>query len=142
MFDIGFTLTDNFDGIQSLDRNYEKMELKTCDFFPKNYDVLLEHENDIWTCWEEAAKLYYAKAKLKVLATYNWHTSEQGKWLKEIALVEEYFSKILNQTNSLFPENPETQYLLIIGNFIEEKLSWQYCSFDYLGIKKDPKSTV
>ena len=41
------------------------------EFFPTIYDILIEQENEIYTCWREIAKLAYTRSYLKVLITFN-----------------------------------------------------------------------
>lgn len=135
LVDMGMSIQDNFKGLETFDKNGESIPLKTWNFFPSNYDVLVEHENDIWSCWQEIAKLAYSKAKLKVLITYNWNTNNPNEWSREISLVESYFSNILGQTNSVFPENPDTEYLLIVGFLERDELKWRFIEFNYMGEK-------
>ncbi|MCD4697736.1 MAG: hypothetical protein K8S16_16045 [Bacteroidales bacterium] len=102
---------DNFE-INDIEGNKLKIE----DFYPRSYSILVEHENDIRTCWEEMAKLTYFKARLKVLITYN-DSLKRDEYNERVSKeICENFEKIIMQSNSIYPENDLTEYLLIIGN--------------------------
>ncbi len=103
--------------------------------YPTNYDVLIEHENDVVRCYEEMIKLTYYKSGLKVLITYNFdEPTEKKEDVAENILINN-FSSVLYQTNKDFPENIHTQYLLIVGqmNTHSATLQWTFVVFDIYG---------
>lgn len=113
--------------------NIKNKEVTNIDdsFYPKVYEIIVEHENKIDDCWREMAKLTSFRAKLKVLITYNWGEDDEKKdYSMNIETTAKNFGKIIKQTNEAFPENPDTEYLLIIGQRKgkEEKaeISWHY----------------
>jgi hypothetical protein len=97
-------------------------------FYPKVYEIIVEHENNIATAWQEMVKLTTFRAKLKVLITYNWGEDENDKkdYSKNIETTAQNFGNIIKQTNEVFPENPDTEYLLIIGQRKVENVFWHY----------------
>jgi hypothetical protein len=108
-------------------KNTNEIKIDDC-FYPKVYEIIVEHENNIDDCWREMAKLTSFRAKLKVLITYNWGEDENDKkdYSKNIETTAQNFGKIIKQTNEAFPENPDTEYLLIIGQRKEESVFWHY----------------
>ena len=108
-------------------KNTNKITIDDC-FYPKVYEIIVEHENNIATAWQEMVKLTTFRAKLKVLITYNWGEDENDKkdYSKNIETTAQNFENIIKQTNEAFPENPDTEYLLIIGQRKVENLFWHY----------------
>lgn len=105
-------------------------------FYPSQYEILLEHENDISDCWREMVKLKLVKAKLKVLITYNYaeQESENFDYVKE-KTIEDFKSIIQNSW-----QVQDEEYLLIIGQRQisikgnnADTIHWSYISFDYKG---------
>ncbi|QCK16243.1 hypothetical protein [Mangrovivirga cuniculi] len=98
------------------------------EFFPPCYSIILEHENNIKDCWREMSKLTHYKARLKVLVCYKDYDesiSEEGitnRYLKD-------FEAIVRESNTHYCENPETEYLMIIGQRNKEGLNWRIDSF-------------
>lgn len=110
---------DNFKGLKKISSNVE-LNNDEC-FYPKVYEVIVEHENNIDTAWQEMIKLTSFRAKLKVLITYNYAEEVDQEYHKHIKSLEENFQKIIEQTNQVLPEPPDTEYLLIIGQRKESK---------------------
>lgn len=117
------------------DLNNDNMPLDKW-FYPENYEILIEHENNIESCWEEMAKLAYLRAKLKVLITY-YNYDDASECIKEIEILKHNFKTIIKQTNSTNPENSETEYILIVGQKITENnapnLVWYKYAFNTKG---------
>ena len=42
----------------------------------------------------------------------------------------------ISQSNTYFEDNPQTKYLLIIGNNDNNRLNWKYFEFDSRGQKR------
>jgi hypothetical protein len=78
-------------------------------------------------------KLTYSRARLKVLITYNENVdaSSDYKYANEILIKN--FNTIITQANERYPENRDTEYLIIIGQLNNEKLIWYPYVFDYKG---------
>lgn len=78
-------------------------------------------------------KLTYDRARLKVLITYNENVDKKSdyKFINEI-LTNNFRTKI-NQANTKHPENSETEYLLIIGQKVNNNLIWYSYIFDKNG---------
>ncbi len=93
-------------------------------FYPTYYELLIEVENDVERCYEEMTKLVYAKSKLKVLITYNWNTEQDQDYHYVNKILRNNFSEIIRQSNTNFPENKETQYMLIVFQRKDDKLFW------------------
>ena len=111
--------------------------------FPKVYSVLLEQENVIERAYEEMHKLTYFRANLKVLVTYIWNPSKTGdKWAYAHDRICKNFESILKQTNDIFPENGETDYILVTGQKVNEKLIWKYTGFQIGSFLKQVQSYV
>ncbi|MEM9981920.1 MAG: hypothetical protein AAF734_05450 [Bacteroidota bacterium] len=127
--DLVFVLQDNFSQIFALSTGNSKQEdlVDKRAFVPKFIDMLVEHETDINKCYEEMLRLVNHKARLKVLITYDWETTEQDTYSYMKNTIGENFHKIIQQANELFPENPETEYLLVIGYKTDEgKIAWNF----------------
>ena len=103
--------------------------------YPTNYDILIEHENDIKLCYQEMIKLTYYKSSLKVLVTYNYDENAENQWQKTEANAVANFSSILQQTNSEMPENKDTEYLFIIGQMKKNLpvLKWTFVIYGIHG---------
>ncbi len=83
-------------------------------FYPKERLILFEHENNIDTVVEEVYKLLYRRAPLKVIVTYQYNKpgmDYEGDLKERIA----EYTEIIAGSNDWFPENPETEYLIIVG---------------------------
>ena len=54
--DLAFALrNNNFSKIMSLNEKEEELNLDSS-FYPQNYDIIVEHENSIDSCWQEMMK--------------------------------------------------------------------------------------
>lgn len=119
------------DKLISLHENETKQKKLKMEYYPKFYEVLIEHENDIYTsASQEMTKLSYQRAPLKVLITYNEDVEENkpdryNYIMEQLAL---NFKVIVEHAN--FPEryfeNIQTEYLLIIGQRNCDKINWYY----------------
>lgn len=124
--DIAFgNKNDNFSGIKSYNKN--ESVINESNFYPKDYPLLIEHENKIEYCWQEMMKLTYLRAKLKVLITYNWFKDDG----KRIDLIKDNFGKIIEQANSDIQEDIQTEYLLIVGHCIKDEIHWHNFIFNF-----------
>jgi len=136
LYDLSFTLNKNITSIPTLGKNYdiEYFDNNEEVFYPSVYDILLEHENDIYDSWQEVAKLAYVRAYLKVLVTYNSDNLTEDRISKENEMMIKTFERIIPQCNNNFPDNEQTEYLLIIGNkTTTNTLDWKYYVFDSNG---------
>ena len=130
LVDLTFAPDNNFENILSLhetpeDRNdVLKKDPEKVPFYPRYYSILVEHENDIYKCYEEMAKLTYCRARLKVLITYNENVDSKDdyKFMEEV--IVQNFNKIKQQSNENFPENEKTEYLLMVGQKRKDTLTW------------------
>lgn len=142
LFDLALSSHENFKGIKDFhtdpgeisfqNKNGEKL------FYPTQYDLLLEHENNILLCYEEMAKLTYARAKLKVLVTYDWDEEEwkkDGKPSDSLERLIHNFSTIIRQANEGFSENAFTRYLLLLGRKSGNEMQWKHQVFDSTGTR-------
>lgn len=111
----------------------EKRSLKD---YPKEYDVLFEHENDPSKSCEEMCKLSYFRANLKVLVTYIWDSDNAEDGAKTHQQLSENFETIIKQSNSSYPENVETSYLLITGQRVSGSLLWRFTGFSVMNTLK------
>jgi len=137
LFDLAFGLQDKFIDVESLhERNEDRKPLLQESFYPTEYAILLEHENSIYHCSEEMAKLAYVRAPLKVLITYNENADGKKDYSYITEIVVKNFEKIISQANRYYPENPETKYLLIIGQLIQDVVNWKVWNFDCHGNSK------
>jgi hypothetical protein len=122
--DFVFTYGNHFKDIANVSSDHEELSFDQR-FYPPVYDVIFEHENDIESCWKEMIKLTRFRAKLKVLVTYNWSPSHSRYEIIKKSTVTN-FRNIIMQADKKFPENPDTEYLLIIGerNQENDKVNW------------------
>jgi len=129
--DLVLAKAQDFENLKDL--NDKEMPLDW--FYPKNYEILIEHENNIESCWEEMAKLTYLRARLKVLITYNYDYSakdiEEGKDKESVKILVGNFKRIIEQTNKTNPENPDTEYVLIVGQKTTENNSANLVWYKY-----------
>lgn len=135
LFDLSFTVHNHITEIPTLDDNYEIITFENKDY-ARIYDVLIEHENEIYDSWHEIAKLAYVRSLLKVVVTYNSDGITSGQLQKEIQMMTERFEKIIPQCNKDFPDNIDTEYVLLIGNKTADTLEWTYRIFDWNGAQK------
>lgn len=135
LFDLSLTLNQNLYAIPTLDKNYNHTNFDSHDY-ASIYDVLLEHENEIYQSWHEVAKLAYVRAYLKVVVTYNSDGLSESQLQKEIQMMTATFEKIIPQCNKNFPDNIDTEYVLLIGNKTADTLEWTYRIFDWNGAQK------
>ncbi|MCC6938736.1 MAG: hypothetical protein IT226_10990 [Flavobacteriales bacterium] len=105
-------------------------------FWPRTYDILIEHENYCTTSWEEMAKLILLRAKLKVLITYTedvGHTDSE----KLIKQTREQLESMLEQAWEDHSENEKTEYVLIIGqldrNGEKARANWHISAYNVKG---------
>ena len=114
--DLAFSRKSNFynNEIETLDKS------KISDFFwPKQYDLILEHENNIKCSWQELLKLSYISAKLKVLITYNTKNDLKTMELENRIMHDNLLEVVKNDI--AFDE-----YLLLIGSVQNLKITWRY----------------
>jgi len=139
LVDLTFAPDKNFEGIFSLHEKPKdrsdvlKKDPEKVPFYPRYYSILVEHENDIYKCYEEMAKLTYSRARLKVLITYNENTDDTSDYKYAIDILLENFRTIIKQANQKYPENSETEYLFVIGQIDSDKLVWYSYIFDCNG---------
>lgn len=89
-------------------------------FYPKERLILFEHENKIDTVVEEVYKLLYRRAPLKVIVTYQYNQPDMDYEADLKERIEKY-AGIITRSNTWFPENPETEYLFIVGRRDDER---------------------
>jgi hypothetical protein len=131
LFDLAFSSSENFKQIPYLSRNvldYFEPEY----FFPAYYDIIMEIENEYVCAWQEMTKLTWVRCPLKVLVTYNGIKEKQ----KENEMLIQSFQTIIKQAIGAYPENPETEYVLIVGNDLNQKLNWECFVFSNEGKQK------
>jgi hypothetical protein len=135
LFDLSMSLDKNLSDVPTLDKNYNPEIFKIADnaYYPAIYDVLLEHENEIYTSWEEVAKLAWSRSFLKVLVTYNHDHTIREQIIKEHEMMIETMKSIISQCNAGFADHPETEYLLLIGHKEGNELRWFHQIFDANG---------
>ena len=99
--------------------------------YPLERVILFEHENDIDSSTQELYKLLYRRSPLKVIVTYLYQDDPEKKLLWQV----KKFSEMIAQSNEWFPENPSTEYLIIIGrrNDTNDGLIWFAVVFDTKG---------
>ncbi|MBV6641044.1 MAG: hypothetical protein KI791_10005 [Cyclobacteriaceae bacterium] len=131
---VDLTLFDKSDALEFelLDKNWKPEKIRRPDY-PCHYQVLIEHENNIYTAWEEIAKLTYYRARLKVLITYISDDLPIDKRNLEIKMMESSLKDVISKSNRIFPEHTSTEYLLIIGAKDRDQLVWNYRTFDTKG---------
>jgi len=141
LVDLAFAPDNNFEGILSLHEKQEeridvlKKDPEKVPFYPRYYNILVEHENDIYRCFEEMAKLCYCRARLKVLITYNENVDSTGNYPYVKETVISNFNKIIEQSNEEFKENSDVEYLLLIGQKDQNKLNWFSYAYNFKGLK-------
>jgi len=133
--DLSFATKNSFDKVYSLHEKQVDRTKVISDsvYYPSFYEILVEHENDIYSCYEEMAKLTYSRARLKVLITYNENTDDTSDYKYAIDILLENFRTIIKQANQKYPENSKTEYLFIIGQIDSNKLVWYSCIFNHNG---------
>lgn len=136
--DLSFSENDYFKNILSLHENESERKLVIQDskYYPPCFEIIVEHENNIYYCYEEMVKLTYERARLKVLITYNESVDSKSDYQFVYQILIDNFSSIIKQANIKYPENQETEYLLIIGQKEKENLIWYSYIFNTRGIQK------
>lgn len=131
--DLSISSTKNFNEIKSLHETNNLDVIKQDFYYPRYYDILIEHENNIYFCYQEMIKLTYSKAKLKVLITYNENSVEDENYMYIQRQVVSNFSSVIKQANSNLTESESTKYLLLIGQKNDKKLNFSNFIFDING---------
>lgn len=117
-------------GVRDMKERPNHLDEETLRNYPRHYDLLIEHENEIGKAYEEMHKLTYFRAYIKVLITYIWSPSKAGdKWEYAHGRLTENFSSIIKQTNESYPEHCDTSYILITGQKIGNELKWRHSIF-------------
>lgn len=121
----------------------EKAGQRDLELFPRYYHVLIEHENVIEKTFEEMCKLTYFNGHLKVLITYIWDSSKSGdNWDYAHERLEKNFEIIIQQANKQYPENCDTNYLLITCQRIDNKLISRFSCFNTISMIEQKYITV
>jgi hypothetical protein len=133
--DLAFAENNFFNKVYSLHKaeSERKEVLPQNAFCPKYYDILVEHENSIYLCYQEMIKFTYIRARLKVLITYNENVDDCSDYRYANDILFKNFNTIIRQATERCPENIDTEYLLIIGQLNNENLNWSFYIFDYKG---------
>lgn len=133
--DLAFADNKNFKNVLSLHKQESERinVVKENSFYPNYYEILVEHENNIYLCFEEMIKLTYFRARLKVLITYNENVDDTSDYYYANEILVTNFSKIISQANEKYPENMNTLYLLIVGQLNNGKLIWYFYTFNNRG---------
>jgi len=105
-------------------------------FWPSTYEILVEHEASCGKSYEEMAKLILLRSRLKVLITYT-EDADHDKSNSLISKTREQFEGMIKAAWEEFPENSETEYLLIIGQLAEDKTkaNWHCSIFSSRGTR-------
>lgn len=133
LVDLSLFDEDSLIEIQQLDKNwgFETFEKEN---YPTSYLALIEHENDIYTAWQEIAKLSYFRAPLKVIITYySDSANSEEKRSKEFEMITTTLREVLKATWDSFKEVSTTEYLLIVGGLVNEQLKWRNVIFEANG---------
>jgi len=136
LVDLTFAPDNNFENILSLhEKPEDRLDVLQKDqnkvlFYPRYYSVLVEHENNIYSCYEEMAKLAYCRARLKVLITYNENVDSTGNYPYIEEAIISNFGLIVKQANEVFPEPADSEYLLLLGQKDGNKLKWTYITIN------------
>ena len=124
----GFEVKKN--GFWTLDCIFFKKKIIPEGTWPEKLDVIVEHENEGCTSFEEMCKLCYWKANLKVLITYR---SPKATVYKSECLLNKWRDIIIN-TNS-----DNENFVLIIG-IDSEKNPKIFEAYEWVNEKKEFKS--
>jgi hypothetical protein len=128
-FDISFFSAPGFQNIPSLTRLGAYLEVDRLSY-PVAYDILVEIENSARDAWREMTKMTWVQCRLKVVVTYfHKHSGEEE-------LLRQSFQSIISQSNPALKENPDTEYLLLIGNNEGKQLNWKSFIFNSEGTQK------
>ena len=99
-------------------------------FFPIDSLIIIEHENNVLMCYDEMIKLTYVKGLYKILITYNYDEEENNDYAEIAEVLKSNFKNIIKHSNEFQRENPDTVYILIIGQKrLNNKLSWNFSHF-------------
>lgn len=133
--DLSFATDFSLENVYSLHENKDDRNpaISKKNYFPQFYEILLEHENDIYSCYQEMAKLAYSRSRLKVLITYNENVDATSNYKYVTDVLLENFCEIITQSNQKYPENNETEYLLIVGQLDNKNLAWNAYIIDSTG---------
>lgn len=124
----------NIEGVKDMYEMGNPLDFEILKHYPRNYAILLEHENQIELAYQEMHKLSYLKAPLKVLITYVWETKKTGEDYSFVyERLRENFAQILTAANASHPENPDTRYLTIAGQKRDGMIYWSYLVQDPIG---------
>jgi len=130
-FDLSFSFANDFNNVAYTYRGETDYFEPTG--YPIAYDVVIEIENSLQACWQEMTKMTWVRCPLKVVVTYNTFDTLKAN---EDKMLLERFSSIVAQSNSYFEDNPNTEYLLLIGYKRDNKLMWDAHVFNHDGKPK------
>jgi len=136
LVDLTFAPDNNFEGILSLKEKPEdrwdvlEQDSNGVPFYPRYYSILVEHENDIYKCYEEMVKLAYCRARLKMLITYNENVDSTGNYPYIEETIISNFGLIVKQANEDFTEPADSEYLLLLGQKDGDELKWTYITIN------------
>ncbi len=117
-------------------------------FWPTTYEVIVEHETSGGLSWQEMVKLIHLRSRLKVLITYTYDVrnpeESQKKSQDFLDETRKQFEAMLKAAWKNFPENWDTEYLLIVGQLDSgvPEVNWHFTTFAPWGEKvcEDPTS--
>lgn len=106
-------------------------------FWPTTYEIIVEHETSGGLSWQEMVKLIHLRSRLKVLITYTYDLPDPANETKRsqdlIETIRGQFKDMLKGAWKNFPENWDTEYLLVVGQLDERgntpKVNWHCTVF-------------
>lgn len=117
--------------IQDMSMNEDSF-VDSPEYLPKQYSILVEHENQIELCYEEMVKLTQFKARLKVLVTYVPDGLDDVEISRTKEIAKNNFANIIKESNLVYSENEETEYLLLVGVKHEVDKDIEYLKWESL----------
>jgi hypothetical protein len=140
--DVNFYAPRRFQGVLSMQyRKDERQDVLATNSITRFCQCMisLEHENNYLLCYNEMLNLTQRRARLKVLVTYFDEDTVINTRAIFTALCEN-FSSIIKQSNWIFYENQQSEYLLIVGSKMKDKQSvidnrfvWSIQAFNWAG---------
>ena len=106
-------------------------------FYPYSILAAIEHENG-FDLGPEMYQLAFFRSPLKIIIGYDWDEDKKitEKRKKGIDNGLEIFSKFLNKCSEYCREEPEVEYLVIIGDrkyYGADEVNWRAWRFNSLG---------
>lgn len=142
-FNLSLSLHPNLKRLPTLNRQNKRISfyLDEENYFPAIHDVLMEHEDDLFSCWSKLYKLTCVRAYLKVLVTYYTIGATAAQREKEHDILRDLAHAVIRQATRGFTDHEHTEYLVLAGWKENDVCCWNSLIYDMRGELKHDSCT-